>query len=443
MITRLKIENFKSIGSPGLDVELKPLTILVGPNGSGKSNIMQALAFLGAQAGFQIEKTLRVGETMVVTRTSEMLDMIHQRDPRKWLTLETHMIVDDERAHARLVQWLKRIDPEKLGIEIPGFRIIGYKFSWKNEGEECRQSVFMGGQEIMRVAHLYDSEERKVKDTCEFPKLLRGQHTAHSPLHILVPRVFASTGEIREAKGLMGLAEEIVSIIASQVKRKAFLISTLRGDVPYSPETRQPPPAWVGVRGENLVQILSLLGQRKYKKKREKVMKWAGRFGLVDVSGTWSGYDKLVSDYADPDLGTALNSALASHGSKQMLSVIVQLFWSDSRDLIMIEEPEISLHPDSQALLPQLFAEAMSEGKQIIITTHSEFFLLALSRPIRNKLIKPNDIAVYHVTKDSKGTHAEPLEVTAEGYVQGWVLSFAETERKLIQEWLQTLPEEE
>ena len=443
MITRLKIENFKSIGSPGLDIELKPLTILVGPNGSGKSNIMQALAFLGAQAGNQTGRELK-SETLVVARTSEMLDMIHKRDPRKWLTLETHMAPDVEQTN-RLVFWRNQVDQERLGIIMPPIGTIGYKFSWENEREQSRQSVFMDRQEIMRAAHVYKSEKRAFKDAYESPKLVQGVPVSTSPLFLLAPHVFRPTfrEKFPEARALTNLAEEIVTIIALQVQRKAFLISTLRGEVPYSPETTQPPPTWVGMKGENVVQILSLLGQRRYKKKREKIMKWAARFRLVDVGGTWSGWDKLVSDYADPDLGTALNAALASHGSKQMLSIIVQLFWSEPRDLIMIEEPEISLHPDSQALLPELFSEAMSEGKQVIITTHSEFLLLAMSRPIRKKLIKPDDIAVYHVTKDSKGTHAEPLEVTAEGYVKGWVLSFAETEQKLIKEWLQTLTEEE
>jgi len=221
-------------------------------------------------------------------------------------------------------------------------------------------------------------------------------------------------------------------MIALRTKKKILLISTLRGDVPYSPKTSQQPPTWVGTKGENLVPILSLLAQRKYKKKKEKVVKWASRFGLVDISGTWTGYDKLVSDYADPDLDTALNSALASHGSKQMLSIIIQLFWSEPRDLIMIEEPEISLHPDAQALLPELFADAINEGKQIMITTHSEFLLLALSGPIRKGIIKPTDIAVYHVDKDRRGTHVNLLEVTKEGYIKGWVRSFAEIEKKLL-----------
>ncbi|MFQ5874616.1 MAG: AAA family ATPase, partial [Dehalococcoidia bacterium] len=45
MLSRLIVKNFKSIGEPGVDLELKPLTILVGPNGSGKSSIFEAVAF--------------------------------------------------------------------------------------------------------------------------------------------------------------------------------------------------------------------------------------------------------------------------------------------------------------------------------------------------------------------------------------------------------------
>ena len=44
MLSRLVVKNFKSIGEPGVDLELKPLTILVGPNGSGKSSIFEAVA---------------------------------------------------------------------------------------------------------------------------------------------------------------------------------------------------------------------------------------------------------------------------------------------------------------------------------------------------------------------------------------------------------------
>ena len=44
MISRVAITNFKSIGDPGVDLELKPLTLLVGPNGGGKSSVLEAIA---------------------------------------------------------------------------------------------------------------------------------------------------------------------------------------------------------------------------------------------------------------------------------------------------------------------------------------------------------------------------------------------------------------
>ncbi|HSG40087.1 MAG TPA: ATP-binding protein, partial [Thermoanaerobaculia bacterium] len=44
MIERLSIRNFKVLRE--VDVELKPLTVIVGPNGSGKSTILQSISLL-------------------------------------------------------------------------------------------------------------------------------------------------------------------------------------------------------------------------------------------------------------------------------------------------------------------------------------------------------------------------------------------------------------
>ena len=41
MLTRLKVQNFRSIRE--LDLRLSPFTALVGPNGSGKSTVLAAL----------------------------------------------------------------------------------------------------------------------------------------------------------------------------------------------------------------------------------------------------------------------------------------------------------------------------------------------------------------------------------------------------------------
>ncbi|MGB3909714.1 MAG: AAA family ATPase [Pseudolysinimonas sp.] len=51
-VTRIRAENFRSFRD--VDVELRPLTVLVGPNGSGKSNLLKVLQFLSAATRFDI-----------------------------------------------------------------------------------------------------------------------------------------------------------------------------------------------------------------------------------------------------------------------------------------------------------------------------------------------------------------------------------------------------
>ena len=42
----IKLQNFLSFGSESMELELKPLNILIGPNGSGKSNLIEAIDFI-------------------------------------------------------------------------------------------------------------------------------------------------------------------------------------------------------------------------------------------------------------------------------------------------------------------------------------------------------------------------------------------------------------
>jgi len=245
------------------------------------------------------------------------------------------------------------------------------------------------------------------------------------------------------------IAMEIVRLLKTRLLNQVFLISAIRGQTEFEEkiigdiDTKSLKVSGVGTYGRYLIPVLSLIySNREYEKVYGKIDKWATNFGLNKFSAGWKGGLALGSDYVDNRLDVVLNLAMASHGSKQILSVITQLFWSESGTIIMIEEPEISLHPDSQAHLVELFAEAIREDKQIIITTHSEFIPLTLSIPIQKGLLKIDDIAVYHVEKGQKGTAIKRLELTSKGYVKGWIPSFAELEERLLKEWLETVPEE-
>lgn len=51
-------------------------------------------------------------------------------------------------------------------------------------------------------------------------------------------------------------------------------------------------------------------------------------------------------------------------------------------DLIIIDEPELNLHPDNQVVLTKLFARLINKGFRILISTHSDYIIRELNNLI-------------------------------------------------------------
>ena len=409
MITKLALRNFKSISESGIEIDLKPLTVLMGPNASGKSSILEAIGIFAQSIDTQINSQ----GNLVIYR--DFTDVIHKRETNRWLTIK--VCVHD----------------------------LGYSYSFKKLNEEVRQSVEIRDIEIARVTNEF-FEGHGQKYRFEYPEELAFKPCEYNPTHVLQKRVFTLNEPISDnLASRLDEAQEIITTIRSSLENRVVFISSVRGIIPEVNRTDKgmEKPSNVGKEGEHLIHLLArIFGTLEYRDAAAKIAEWAGKFGVNELHAGWRGANELISEYLDPSFGVVLNLSSASQGSRQILSIITQLFWSEPGDIIMIEEPEISLHPGSQVLLTELFAEAIAEGKQIIITTHSEFLPLALRRPIKNGLLALDDIALYHVMKDGGGTTAEKLDLTEDGYVKGWIPSFAEIEDDLLGEWIETVPED-
>lgn len=82
--------------------------------------------------------------------------------------------------------------------------------------------------------------------------------------------------------------------------------------------------------------------------------------------------------------------------SLHMTSSIVKTyfgFWfylehmARSGDVMMIDEPELNLHPDNQRKLARLLARLVNQGQRVIISTHSDYIV----REFNNLLVLNND----------------------------------------------------
>ena len=105
-------------------------------------------------------------------------------------------------------------------------------------------------------------------------------------------------------------------------------------------------------------------------------------------------------------------------------------------DLIIIDEPELNLHPDNQVVLARIFSRLINVGFRIILSTHSDYIIrelnnlimLSSDKPSVNELrerygyrdnerISPEDVGAYFFDFKSKTTvTALPLPVAENGF---------------------------
>jgi hypothetical protein len=96
---------------------------------------------------------------------------------------------------------------------------------------------------------------------------------------------------------------------------------------------------------------------------------------------------------------------------------------------ILIEEPEIHLHPKViRALVRTIISISKEEEKQFIIVTHSELFVSSLLATIVEKLITPADVKLYLAEKKGKETILKEQKTNEKGQVEGGLESLISAE---------------
>lgn len=69
-------------------------------------------------------------------------------------------------------------------------------------------------------------------------------------------------------------------------------------------------------------------------------------------------------------------------------------------DLIIIDEPEMNLHPDAQIVLTHIFGQLMNQGLNLIISTHSDYIIRELNNMISLGAIIDREIIMKELSYD-------------------------------------------
>jgi predicted ATPase len=101
-------------------------------------------------------------------------------------------------------------------------------------------------------------------------------------------------------------------------------------------------------------------------------------------------------------------------GNSYLAKILIMGLSCKKGHILIIENPEIHLHPKAQAKLADFFVLLENMGIQVIVETHSEHFINKLRYNVYKKKLKSDDIVIYY--KPSIQGDFEKISINSNGH---------------------------
>ena len=112
-------------------------------------------------------------------------------------------------------------------------------------------------------------------------------------------------------------------------------------------------------------------------------------------------------------------------GVSQLLPVLVLCYYAPENSTIILEQPEIHLHPKVQSDLADVLIDVVkNRNVQIILESHSGLLLHRLQRRIAEEQIAAEDTALYFCQINDGTSEIERLKVDEYGNISNWPQDF-------------------
>lgn len=434
MITQLSFNNFKSWQRIE-KMRFTPITGLFGTNSSGKTSVLQLL--------------LMIKQTVESTDRLQVLDFGDDKSPANLGSfLETAFAHDTTASLEWALKWkmsaplvVKKPEDKKhdlfSGDEI-GFNVaiadnekkrlvvnqMAYSFSGRNFRMQRKQ-----------VGKGKNDYELSVEPSGDFDFL----RTRGRPYDLPAPvKCYGFPNEVNARFQNAGFLADL------QLEfERLFTGTKYLGPLREYPKRQYAwsggEPVDMGPRGERVVEALlaareaNTMVSRGYKKRREsleqRVATWLKDLNLVESFhvepiAKEGGNIYRVKVRKSPNSPDVLITDVG-FGVSQILPAIVLCYYAPEGSIIILEQPEIHLHPAVQAGLADVFIDAVkTRNIQIVFESHSEHLLKRLQRRIAEQTITPDTTALYFCEAENGGSKLTPLDVNLYGEILNWPKGF-------------------
>lgn len=437
MFEQLRIQNFKGWKDTG-PIRMAPITLFFGANSSGKSSIGQFLMMLKQTVESPDRKTvLYPGGKNSAVQLGSYQEMVFHHDLENNISFEYRW---------SLPGILKLKDP------LTNQEFSGDNLSFDAEiglGDKDKRTLTLDRLKY----NLLDKDDTRLSIGMERKLDAKLEYKVDSTNYTLKRkqgRVWYPGAPVR----FYGFPDEVVAyhqnadfvqtlnLSHERLFRSICYLGPLRTKAERLYSWTGMEPESVGYSGESSVAAILAarnrqisLGYRRFSKPFEEIIALKLKeMGLIEefkvnpISEQRQEYEVKVrtngsEDWVDlPDVG---------FGISQVLPVLVQCFYAPAGSIILMEQPEIHLHPKAQSALADVMIDVINSREngsnrniQLVIETHSEHFLRRLQRRIAENKVSQDVVSAYFANISKTPATLEPLEIDIFGNIQNWPENF-------------------
>jgi predicted ATPase len=355
-----------------MELQLAPLNVLIGANGVGKSSILEIVDLLAASADGSLENSISEAGGI-----SSLLTLDGRTDS---LRLSLQMPSED----AQPIKYEVRISRAGFGYGIRREELT-------QQQDPTRPNPFKFITSEGAQIRYYDPEQKNlVRPNWEY----KATETALSQ----VPKMYQTPEKFRQ-------------LLASS----SALYHTL--DVSFRAPVRLPQPlqpaTTPGSNGEDLLPCLYTMRETdrdRYEAVEDALRVAFPTFERLDLPPAAAG--RLTLAWKDKNFTHPIYPHQLSEGTLRFLWLATLLQSPGLPVVTLIDEPEVSLHPEMLRLLAELMREA-SDRAQLIVATHSDRFV---------RFLQPEELVVCDLAEDGGLRVQRASELDLEAWLADYAL---------------------
>lgn len=368
-LNKIQFSSYKRFGAKE-SLTIRPVTLLVGKNSSGKSSITKLLAILAKSFSGTLKKSAMVLDTDGVSLGVSYQSLCHNGNSTG---LSLGVAYDNDVS----------LDIELIASPKDEIQILQYAVTAK------------GRKNVIKLA------EDRINYICD----ATGKHYTNTGFSGFIHKQFLADLGIQDE---FGFKVDYIGPLRCEPMRNYYYIG---GDLADN----------VGPKGDNAYQLLCA---------DEGLVRKVSQWFEVNFNGcrlrVESGSEKgayLIQMHKSDNEDYWVNIADEGMGMSQVLPIVTRCFYPVSGSIVVIEQPELHLHPAAHAELARLFAQSSKSNRQsYVIETHSENVLLGL----RDAVVDPDiditadDVIIYFIDEDEDGAYLKEIFIEEDGTLTDW-----------------------